>query len=279
MSLKIESMKFKHLLFALLFPVVSYGQTDTILYFNSRHNPVVSIDEAESYEKLVRSTDTKFALSNFNKVDGKWKKVYETKIKFQTDTSYLLVSEFETLRTFQKVDSGYVIRDFSLNNPNSFFNWTGFSRTIFPLVRSGIWKSYNPVNGDLGFENVYHNNLLLSTKYWINDTTYIKDVYMSFDETPEFKGGDQALMSLLYSNLNYPEEARRKRIQGRVMVGIVLLNNGQIIGVKPMNSIDKLLEQEAVRVVSLTQKKWIPAKIDGKNVNSFMFIPCSFVLK
>lgn len=272
-------MKVKLLLFALLFATGLDGQTDTILYFNSYNIPVVSIDEAVVYEKLVRSSDTKFALSNFTKVDGKWKKVYETKIKFQTDTSYLLVSEFENLRTYQKVDSGYVIRDFSLTNPNSFFNWTGFSRTIFPLVRSGIWKSYNPVTGELGFENVYHNNRLLSTKYWINDTTFIKDVYMSFDETPEFMGGEQALMSLLYSNLNYPEESRRKRIQGRVMVGIVLLKNGQIIGVKPMNSVDKLLEQEAIRVVSLTQKKWTPAKIDGKNVNSFMFIPCSFVLK
>jgi TonB family protein len=272
-------MRFKHLLFALLFPTGLYCQTDTILYFDRRHNPVISIDESVTYEKLVRTSDTKFALSNFNKIDGKWKKVYETKIKFQNDTSYLLTSEFENLRTFQKVDSGYVIRDFSLNNPNSFFNWTGFSRTLFPLIRSGIWKSYNPVTGDLGFENLYDNNLLISTRYWINDTTFIKDVFMSFDEAPEFMGGEPVLMNLLYSNLNYPEESRRKGIQGRILIGIVLLKNGQIIGVKPMNSVDKLLEQEAVRVVSLTQKKWIPAKIDGKNVNSFMFIPCSFVLK
>jgi len=272
-------MKFRLFLLALLFPAGLYSQTDTILYFNSRHNPVLSIDEAVSYEKLVRTSDTKFALSNYSKIDGKWKKVYETKIKWQNDTSYLLTSEFENLRTFQRVDSGYVIRDFSLTNPNSFFNWTGFSRTLFPLIPSGIWKSYNPVTGDLGFENLYDNNLLLSTKYWINDTTFIKDVFMSFDEAPEFMGGEQALMNLLYSNLNYPEESRKRRIQGRVMVGIVLLKNGQIIGVRPMNSVDKLLEQEAVRVVSLTQKKWIPAKIDGKNVNSFMILPCSFVLK
>jgi TonB family protein len=272
-------MKFRLLLFALLFTTGLYSQTDTILYFSKSHNPVASVDEAVSYEKLVRTSDTKFALSNYNKIDGKWKKVYETKIKWQTDTSYILASEFDNLRTFQKVDSGYVIRDFSLNNPNFVLNWTGFSRTLFPLVRSGIWKSYNPVTGDLGFENLYDNNLLLSTKYWINDTTFIKDVFMSFDETPEFVGGEPALMSLLYSNLNYPEESRRKQIQGRIMVGIVLLKNGQIMGVKPVNSVDKLLEQEAVRVVSLTQKKWIPAKIDGKNVNSFMVISCSFVLK
>lgn len=272
-------MKFRLLLFALIFPTGLSGQTDTILYFDKSYNPVSSIDEAMSYEKLVRTSETKFALSNFNKIDGKWKKVYETKIKWKNDTSYILTSEFENLRTFHRVDSGYVIRDFSLTNPNSFFTWTGFSHTLFPLVRSGIWKSYNPVTGDLGFENLYDNNLLLSTKYWINDTTFIKDVFMSFDEAPEFMGGESALMNLLYSNLNYPEESRKRRIQGRVMVGIVLLKNGQIIGVKAMNSVDKLLEQEAVRVVSLTQKKWIPAKIDGKNVNSFMILPCSFVLK
>lgn len=73
-----------------------------------------------SYEKLVRTSDTKFALSNYSRIDGKWKEVYETKIKWQNDTSYLLTSEFENLRTFQMVDSGYVIWGFSLTNPNSF---------------------------------------------------------------------------------------------------------------------------------------------------------------
>jgi hypothetical protein len=164
-------------------------------------------------------------------------------------------------------------------NSDLLSNWVGFSKRLFPLIRSGIWKSYNPLTGDIGFESLYKDNLLISNKYWVNDTTYINNVYVSFNEPPEYQGGESALMNLLYSNIDYPFEAKIRNIQGRVIVGFVILKNGQMMGPKVMNQTDKSLAAEALRVVNLSQNKWKPGKIGNKDVNTFIFIPVTFHLQ
>lgn len=86
-------------------------------------------------------------------------------------------------------------------------------------------------------------------------------------------------MSLIYSNIDYPVDAKVRNIHGKIIVGFVVLSNGQIVGVKPLNPGNKSLSQEAIRVVSLTQKKWIPAKLENKNVNCVMYFPVTFQLQ
>jgi len=86
-------------------------------------------------------------------------------------------------------------------------------------------------------------------------------------------------MDFIRNNIDYPFEARRRGIQGTVSVGFVILNNGQIIGARVLNVADKSLSKEALRVVSLTQKKWTPGKIENNSVNSFILIPVTFKLQ
>lgn len=277
-------MKIKLLLLITFVSIRVSGQNDTTIYYSKNGIPVQTINEATYYENLVKSPNDKYVLNSYKKDNEKWEKNSVRRIRRQSDSSYLLTSPSnESVRIYHRVDSGYMIHDVSKVNANDqypqLYNWEGFSKTIFPLICSGIWRSYSTFTGDLGFEELYQNNHLISSKYWINDSTFIQDVYRTADDAPKFQGGNEALMSLIYNNIDYPVDAKVRNIHGKIIVGFVVLSNGQIVGVKPLNPGNKSLSQEAIRVVYLTQKKWIPAKFENKNVNSVMYLPVTFQLQ
>jgi TonB family protein len=62
----------------------------------------------------------------------------------------------------------------------------------------------------------------------------------------------------------YPDKARKKKIQGTVMVSIVITPEGTVRDAKVMTGVDKALDQKALEAVS----KWRfqPATKDGKPV-------------
>ena len=150
-------MKIKLLLLATFISIKVLGQNDTIIYYSKYYAPVQTLTEATYYEKLIKSANNKFILFDFKNTDGKWKQVAETKIRRLTDTSFLLSSTDEVVRIYHKVDGGYLINDVQKNNSRFFVNRTGFSNTIFPLIKSGLWKDYNPLTGDILFEYQYTN--------------------------------------------------------------------------------------------------------------------------
>ena len=277
-------MKIKLLLLITLFSIRVAGQNDTTIYFSKNDIPVQTINEATYYVNLVKSSNDKYVLNSYKKDNDKWEKKSVTKIKRQTDSAYLITtSSYESIRIYHRVDSGYMIHEVSKINANDkypqLYNWEGFSKTIFPLICSGIWRSYSTFTGDLNFEELNQNNRLISSKFWINDSTFIRDVFRTADSAPQFQGGNEALMSLIYSNIDYPVDAKIGHIHGKIIVEFVVLSNGQVVGAKALNSGNKSLSKEAIRVVYLTQKKWIPAKLKSKNVNSVMYLPVTFQLQ
>ena len=103
-------------------------------------------------------------------------------------------------------------------------------------------------------------------------------VYSNPEVEPQFPdGGDKGLMQFLESKLRYPVEAQMKGIQGRVLVNFVVGADGSISDAKILRSVNRLLDEEALRVVSL-MPKWIPGTIDGKAVDVKYTLPFSFKL-
>ncbi len=62
----------------------------------------------------------------------------------------------------------------------------------------------------------------------------------------------------------YPDKARKKKIQGTVMVSIVITPEGTVRDAKVVTSVDKNLDQRALEAVS--KWKFQPATKDGKPV-------------
>ncbi|MBR6974904.1 MAG: TonB family protein [Bacteroidales bacterium] len=95
------------------------------------------------------------------------------------------------------------------------------------------------------------------------------------DVQAEFEGGQQALMTWLSQNMQYPEEAQKDNAQGRVIVSFIVNKDGSIDEVKVMKSIHPALDEEAARVVK-SMPKWTPGKKDGKPVRVRYSLPISF---
>lgn len=92
---------------------------------------------------------------------------------------------------------------------------------------------------------------------------------------PKFPGGLQGLMSWLSNNINYPSEAYAAKKEGRVIVEFLIKKDGSIGDVTVVNSVDSLLDAEAVRVIK-AMPEWIPAKHKGKPINIRYTLPITF---
>lgn len=104
--------------------------------------------------------------------------------------------------------------------------------------------------------------------------------YYDCDQRPMFLNSAdprQFLEKWVYQYLRYPPEAVESGIQGTVQVNFVIDKDGKVRDVKVAKSVDPLLDEEAVRVVSASPK-WRPGRLRGEKVSTSMTIPVEFRL-
>ena len=104
------------------------------------------------------------------------------------------------------------------------------------------------------------------------------EVFHSSGHMPSFPGGDVALMKFIKDNMIYPPEALKNRIEGKVIIQFVVTKTGKVGKVKVVRSVNKELDQEAVRLI-----KMLPDFSPGRNnvgepVNVWYTLPVSFNL-
>ena len=102
-------------------------------------------------------------------------------------------------------------------------------------------------------------------------------VYMVCDQMPMYPGGMQELMKYLQKNIQYPQDAKEKGIQGRVIVQFIVEKDGTINDTKVVRKIDPSLDNEALRVINAMQK-WEPGKHKGEAVSVKYTVPVAFKL-
>jgi len=263
------------ILLGLILTVKASAQNDTIIYFSKLNCPISNIKEAISYEKLTMSAKNKYILSTFFKFDNEWRNSTSFLIDKKNDTVFKWTTGVKICRQINKLDSGYIIKDFN----NSVLQDSGFSYTIFPLIKSGKWETYNLLTKKKDSECYYRNNQEISNTYWFEDNIPINNIFTYFEIPPRYEGGDNALGRDIFTLLQYPDAALNRNIQGTVLIRFVILEDGTIKAPRVINEVNKLLAKEALRVLSILPKKWIPAVINNKNVKSFYTIPITFQFK
>jgi len=107
------------------------------------------------------------------------------------------------------------------------------------------------------------------------DVIYHKD---SVIVLPQFIGGDELLMRFIAGNVKYPKDAVKRKIQGQVVVRFVITKEGKVTDPHVLKSVHHLLDEEALRVISL-MPDWIPGTLNEKPVSVYFNLPISFKLK
>ena len=122
-----------------------------------------------------------------------------------------------------------------------------------------------------------NNSMLLSNDDKINEKSFTNqdEPYVIVAEMPEFPGGEKALLKYIAENVDYPQEAKEKDIEGSVYIKFVVNSEGKVQDVETLRGVDPLLDQEAIKVIeSLPDFK--PGREDGKPVNVSMQVPIMF---
>ena len=105
-----------------------------------------------------------------------------------------------------------------------------------------------------------------------------QQVFDVVEKMPEYPGGQAALFEYLSTNVKYPADADKQKIQGRVLVTFVVNTDGSITDIEVVKKAFPSLDAEAVRVIS-GMPKWIPGEQKGQKVRVKYTVPLSFNLR
>lgn len=98
------------------------------------------------------------------------------------------------------------------------------------------------------------------------------NIFVAYDEPPKPING----FSALQQDIRYPEEALRLRIEGRVIVQVLVDSTGEVIDVIIVRSLGHGCDQEAMRVI--LSQQWTPAHQRDRPVKVWVNIPVVFRL-
>ena len=108
-----------------------------------------------------------------------------------------------------------------------------------------------------------------------------EDVFEVVQYMPEFPGGVPKLMEFIRQNIQYPQAAKQSKLEGTVIMQVVIDNDGTVTqprilrSVNPVLSADAALCEEALRIVSI-MPKWKPGHQHGVNLKVKYTFPIKF---
>ena len=118
-------------------------------------------------------------------------------------------------------------------------------------------STVNPMNGQ-PYEKVY-------------DYDYV-------DEKPQFPGGNYGLLNYISETREYPYEAYKNKVEGRVFCTFIINTDGSVSNISIMRGAeDEQLNREALRVISM-MPKWKAGKVNNKPVPVHCYLPIAFHL-
>lgn len=183
-----------------------------------------------------------------------------------------------TIGTQTDISGNYTIKAES-SNSTLVFSFVGYKTIIQPIGSSRkIDVKMDVESHTIDFSK--ENYMVADVNGKKERSSFVKDkeVFVAVEENPSFTGGTDALKAFIQKNLRYPEEAKKSKTEGKVMVQFVINVKGKVQDSKVIQGIDPLLNKEAMRIVNLIPD-WNPGLQNGKSVKYTVNIPIDFKLK
>ncbi len=99
-----------------------------------------------------------------------------------------------------------------------------------------------------------------------------------FDINQGFPGGSGSFYDWISQNLRYPVAAKRMGIEGKVIVGFMIDENGKIYDVTILESLHRLCDLEAMRLVKIMPLR-VPGIEQGVKIRGRHSVEIPFILK
>jgi TonB family protein len=189
---------------------------------------------------------------------------------FALDTRYGYKIQFVELR-----DS---IGNLLVENGNGHF--LVFDEDFKTLLREGEIKNnklegeWRGAIGDSGrYICSYHKDELKSGISYMKSGNHY--TFKQLETKAVFSDGMDGFKLFLKNNVQYPEAARQRKIEGTVVVGFYVETNGTVSGVKIVSGLLKSIDDEALRVINLSPL-WVPASKFGIPMRTYYRVDVDF---
>ncbi len=104
------------------------------------------------------------------------------------------------------------------------------------------------------------------------------EIFVIVEDMPEFPGGEEELLKFVTENVQYPEDAKAQKQEGKVYIKFVIDKEGNVRDAEIVNGTRfESLNNEALRVIK-SMPQWKPGKQRGQNVNVSYVVPIKFQL-
>lgn len=160
--------------------------------------------------------------------------------------------------------------------------WVRYNDNFTQVVAEGNIKEGTEDgewNGSLNnyetFKSTYHKGELVNTEGFYKSVG--DSIYTKVENVPSFPCGPKGFSKFLWYNIRYPFLAQLNGIQGKVNISFVIEKDGALTGAKISGGVDKIIDDEALRVMRLSPP-WEPGTINGVAVRSAYSVLVSFVL-
>lgn len=187
--------------------------------------------------------------------------VYPTEAKAQQQEGWISVN--------YTVQLNGTVTDVTSSNPSKAI----LSNEVVKVVQSSPkWEPPKNSNVDEPFTTGF------TLRFKLPDQILTEAPFVVVEQMPMYPGGDGELLKFIAENTHYPDSAKSKNIQGRVIVRFIVNTEGRVEEATVLKGVDPLLDAEAIRVVS-TLPPFKPGFQGGKPVNVWYMVPITFTLK
>ncbi|HET6558703.1 MAG TPA: energy transducer TonB [Prolixibacteraceae bacterium] len=253
-----------------------YAQKESVKYIGI-NGKLTTLKDAIYMQKISSKSAKNAKVQTYVLSDSNWKQIGSESYKRENDSTWQIRGNGQNIpkksvRTFLKqADDTWKFRDIEQGQVLR----SGVAQSVVPLLLHGKVTEYYP-DGNKKSVSEYQNNELVSNENWNQDgTKYIDNVFYSVDVHPTFIPGIKTLHAHVlksFKDAGYDISS----VEGSILVGFVVMENGTIRGVKTIRGLGPILNDIAVESFKSLIGQWTPAKLNGQPVRYFQVFPINF---
>ena len=142
-------------------------------------------------------------------------------------------------------------------------------------TKHGYFQSFYP-NGEMVRNDYFENDRLVEGKCFSSEGAEVE--YFPYVLMPRFSGGHSALYEFIEKELKYPQEAKKRGVEGAVIVLFTIDEEGFVRDPRVVNGDRDYFNKEALRLVNKFPK-WEPGEVDGIPSPIQVSVPVEFRLR
>lgn len=199
----------------------------------------------------------------------------------ESNTTSYIVNGADSLSTLSPYQRKTIYGDNYTNN------YTSSSSTTAPRKEPMLILPFSSIDLNFGIKftlpNIKHEkkdkrskNSTSTSSSRHSDTS--ETIYNLVEIMPQFQDGTNTLLKFIKDNTQYPPKSLGEKISGTVFISLIIYKDGHIGSINVLKGINSELNEEAIRVIKLTEGKWKSGIHNGKNADVLINVPTKFLL-